>query len=94
MNSYEEPSQNQHYHLLDVAIISGSVDAKPELQQQEQQHSRRTAKSFNEVKSDGIIKTCINNDDIKVTFQVQLAHGSPTGIISGFNNIIQLYQVL
>lgn len=45
------------------------------------------------MKSDNIIKTCATNGDIKLTFQVQLAHGSPTGIISGFNNLIQLYQV-
>ncbi|EJW71428.1 hypothetical protein WUBG_17664, partial [Wuchereria bancrofti] len=41
-----------------------------------------------------IVKTCITNADIKLTFQVQLAHGSPTGIISGFNSIVQLYQAI
>lgn len=38
------------------------------------------------------IKTTVNLEP-KLTFHVQLAHGSPTGIISGFNNLAQLYQV-
>ncbi|VDK86543.1 unnamed protein product [Litomosoides sigmodontis] len=84
------PDQQRQQNSAPISS-TGSVDAKPA---QQLQHSRRTAKSFNEMKSGGIIKTCINNDDIKLTFQVQLAHGSPTGIISGFSNIIQLYQAI
>uniref|UniRef100_A0A914WW22 GIPC1-3 GH1 domain-containing protein n=1 Tax=Plectus sambesii TaxID=2011161 RepID=A0A914WW22_9BILA len=30
----------------------------------------------------------------KLTFQCQLAHGSPTGLISGFNRLSQLYQAI
>ena len=28
----------------------------------------------------------------KLTFHCQLAHGSPTGIISGFSNVKELYE--
>lgn len=30
----------------------------------------------------------------KLAFQCQLAHGSPTGLISGFNRLNQLYQAV
>ncbi|VDO48824.1 unnamed protein product, partial [Onchocerca flexuosa] len=63
-------------------------------QQQQKQHERGITGSFNKKRSDNIVKTCDTNAGIKLTFQVQLAHGSPTGIISGFNNIIQLYQAI
>jgi hypothetical protein len=33
-------------------------------------------------------------DSKKLTFQCQLAHGSPTGLISGFNRLNQLYQAV
>jgi hypothetical protein len=28
----------------------------------------------------------------RLTFHCQLAHGSPTGIVSGFSNVKELYQ--
>lgn len=31
-------------------------------------------------------------DDSKLVFHCQLAHGSPTGLISGFGNVKELYQ--
>ena len=32
-----------------------------------------------------------NNDKPKLVFHCQLAHGSPTGLISGFSNVKELY---
>lgn len=33
-----------------------------------------------------------NREEPKLLFHCQLAHGSPTGIISGFSNVKELYQ--
>jgi len=33
-----------------------------------------------------------NSDKPRLTFHCQLAHGSPTGIISGFSNVKELYK--
>jgi len=37
-------------------------------------------------------KSDTNQDQTKLVFHCQLAHGSPTGLISGFNNVKDLYQ--
>lgn len=70
------------------------ADEKSQQKQQEQNDPKEITKSWNEMQSDSTVQTRITNNNLKLTFQVQLAHGSPTGIISGFNNILQLYQVL
>ncbi|VBB30325.1 unnamed protein product [Acanthocheilonema viteae] len=87
------PDQEQQHNLAPIPL-SGLVEKQAQQQQQKQHDRRSTVGSFNEIKSDSIVKTCVTNDDIKLTFQVQLAHGSPTGIITGFNNIVQLYQAI
>uniref|UniRef100_A0A915Q7P7 PDZ domain-containing protein n=1 Tax=Setaria digitata TaxID=48799 RepID=A0A915Q7P7_9BILA len=61
---------------------------------QQQRLNNSIVGSVNEMQSDKLLKTCVTNGTMKLTFQVQLAHGSPTGIISGFNSIIQLYQAI
>ena len=33
-----------------------------------------------------------NQEQLKLVFNCQLAHGSPTGLISGFSNVKELYQ--
>ncbi len=33
-----------------------------------------------------------NHEQLKLVFNCQLAHGSPTGLISGFSNVKELYQ--
>jgi hypothetical protein len=33
-----------------------------------------------------------HQDQLKLVFHCQLAHGSPTGLISGFNNVKELYK--
>ncbi|MCP9262093.1 PDZ domain-containing protein GIPC1 [Dirofilaria immitis] len=87
------PDHHQQYNLKTVSSTR-SAEGKPQQQQQQKQHDRSITRPFNEMQSDKIVKTCITNGDIKLTFQVQLAHGSPTGIISGFNNITELYQAI
>uniref|UniRef100_A0A1I8ELS5 GIPC1-3 GH1 domain-containing protein n=2 Tax=Wuchereria bancrofti TaxID=6293 RepID=A0A1I8ELS5_WUCBA len=83
------PHQQQQWNSKPIST-SKLTDQKL----QQKQHDRNTDGPFNEIKSNSIVKTCITNADIKLTFQVQLAHGSPTGIISGFNSIVQLYQAI
>lgn len=34
----------------------------------------------------------VRNEQPKLIFHCQLAHGSPTGLISGFSNVRELYQ--
>ncbi|VDK84558.1 unnamed protein product [Onchocerca ochengi] len=86
---------SDHHQQQNLTTISsiGSAKGKPQ-QQQQKQHERSITGPFNEIQRDNIVKTCVTNADIRLTFQVQLAHGSPTGIISGFNNIVQLYQAI
>ncbi len=49
-------------------------------------HSKATKSAINDKINDKY------SDKQKFTFHCQLAHGSPTGIISGFNNVKELYQ--
>uniref|UniRef100_A0A5S6PHU9 PDZ domain-containing protein n=1 Tax=Brugia malayi TaxID=6279 RepID=A0A5S6PHU9_BRUMA len=89
------PHHQQQQQRWNSKPISTSELTGEKLQQQQQkQHDRNTDGSLNEIKSDSIVKTCVTNANIKLTFQVQLAHGSPTGIISDFNSIAQLYQAI
>ncbi len=37
-------------------------------------------------------KSDTNQDQTKLVFHCQLAHGSPTGLITGFNNVKDLYK--
>uniref|UniRef100_A0A0R3RLI0 PDZ domain-containing protein n=1 Tax=Elaeophora elaphi TaxID=1147741 RepID=A0A0R3RLI0_9BILA len=90
--SVKLPDQQQQWNSAPI-LLNGPMKEKPQ-QQQQKQHDRSTSGLFNEMKSDSIVKTCVINGNTKITFQVQLAHGSPTGIISGFNNITQLYQAI
>uniref|UniRef100_A0A1I7W4F9 PDZ domain-containing protein n=1 Tax=Loa loa TaxID=7209 RepID=A0A1I7W4F9_LOALO len=87
------PEQQQQQNQAAITT-SGATNENCHKQQQKEQHDQSTIGPSNEMKSSSLVKTYVTNANIKLTFQVQLAHGSPTGIISGFNNIFQLYQAI
>ena len=58
----------------------------------QQQNTHTTDNGLNEITTPSSPNQLNDNVRPKLVFHCQLAHGSPTGLISGFTNVKELYQ--
>lgn len=76
-STLSETSSSASSYTLPVASSKPNLNTSSRSSTTMSNHSATTSKS---------------RDDSKLVFHCQLAHGSPTGLISGFSNVKELYQ--